>query len=142
MFACLLIHVLGMVYSHVVHNYVIENLTAHYGCTVGIEMSRLTDKHLPVLIRQLRKHAAKWREIGTHLEFLPGELDNIESKQNLSTGAPVSLLGEMLQEWLQWAPCDDRGSVSFAKLRDLKNALCAAGLGASAHDLTITKEGS
>ena len=101
-------------------------------------MSRLTDKHLPILLRQLKKHSAKWREIGTHLEFLPGELDNIESKPNLSTGAPVSWLGEMLQEWLQWAPCDDRGSVNFAMLKDLKNALRAAGLGASAHDLTIS----
>ena len=45
---------------------------------------KLTDKDLPFLLRQLRKHAAKWRDIGIHLEFLPGELDTIEARPNLA----------------------------------------------------------
>ena len=101
------------------------------------ESRKLMDKDLPFLLRQLKKHAAKWREIGTHLEFLPGELDNIEARPNLSQGAPVSWFGAMLQDWLQWAPSDSRGSTSFATLEALKGALNDAGLGATAHDLKL-----
>ena len=91
---------------------------------------------LPSLLRQLKNHAAKWREIGIHLGFLSGELDNIGARPNLSQGAPVSWLVAMLEEWLQWAPGDGRGSTSFATLEDLKNALNETGLGAIATDLT------
>ena len=90
------------------------------------------------MLRQLKNHAAiKWREIGIHLGFLPGELDNIGARPNLSQGAPVSWFGAMLESWLQWAPGDCRGSTSFATLEDLKVALGEAGLGASAYDLTL-----
>lgn len=102
--------------------------------------SKLKENHLPSLLRQLKKHAAKWREIGTHLVFLPGELDNIEARPNLSAGAPVSWLGAMLTDWLQWAPDDNRGSTNFAVLEDLKHALKEAGLGVTAHDLRVTFE--
>ena len=98
----------------------------------------LTHKDLPSLLRQLKNHAAiKWREIGIHLGFLPGELDNIGARPNLSQGAPVSWFGAMLESWLQWAPGDCRGSTSFATLEDLKVALSEAGLGKIAHDLTL-----
>ena len=43
------------------------------------------------------------------LGFLPGELSNIESRPNLTSGAPVSWLGALLEEWIQWAPGDGRG---------------------------------
>ena len=101
------------------------------------ETQKLTEKDLPSLLRQLKKHASKWREIGIHLEFLPGELDNIEARPNLSQGAPVSWFGATLESWLQWAPGDSRGSTNFATLEDLKDALSEAGLGASAHDLRL-----
>ena len=98
---------------------------------------RLTDKTLPVLFRQLKKHASKWREIGLHLGFLPGELSNIEARPTLLQGAPVSYLGALLEELIQWAPGDSRGSTSFTTLDSLKAALNDAGLGAAAHDLKI-----
>ena len=101
------------------------------------KMQKLTERGLPTLLHQFKTHAAKWREIGIHLGFLPGELDNIEARPNLSQGAPVSWFGAILESWLQWAPGDNRGSTNFATLEDLKDALSEAGLGASAHDLTL-----
>lgn len=103
-----------------------------------ITSTRLTDLNYTTLLQQLRIHAAKWREIGTHLGFKPGELDNIYSNVlNLSVDLPVSCLNEMLNRWLQWAPGDNRGSNSFATLEALKAALMQAGLGAAAHDLRV-----
>ena len=98
---------------------------------------RLTDKTLPVLFRQLKKHASKWREIGLHLGFLPGELSNIEARPRLFQGAPVSYLGSLLEESIQWAPGDRRGSTSFTTLESLKAALVDTGLAAAARDLKI-----
>ena len=98
---------------------------------------KLTDKDLPSLLCQLKKHAAKWREIGIHLGFLPGELANIGGRPNISEGAPVSWFAAMLEDWLQWAPGDCRGSISFATLKGLQKAFSEAGLGASAHDLSL-----
>ena len=100
-------------------------------------MRSLTNKDLPSLLRQLKNHAAKWREIGIHLGFLPGELDNIGARPTLSQGAPVSWFGAMLESWLQWAPGDGRESTSFATLKDLKAALNETGLGATAHNLNL-----
>ena len=88
-------------------------------------------------MKKLKAHAAKWREIGTYLGFLPGELSNIEACPNLIRGAPISWLGAMLEEWIQWAPSDSRGSTSFASVEDLKTAVIDAGLGATAHELKI-----
>ena len=99
---------------------------------------KLTAKHLPSLLKGLKNYAAKWREIGTYLGFLPGELNNIQAHPNLIHGAPVSYLGTMCEEWIQWAPEDSRGSVSFATLDELKAALKDAGLAATAHYLTIS----
>ena len=98
---------------------------------------RLTDKTLPALFRQLKKHASKWREIGLHLGFLPGELSNIEARPTLLQGAPISYLGALLEESIQWAPGDSRGSTGFTTLVSLKTALVDAGLGATANDLNI-----
>lgn len=88
-------------------------------------------------MQQLQIHAAKWKEIGIHLGFRPGELDNIQSNAHLATDMPVYCLREMLTRWLQWAPEDSRGSTSFATLEALKTALTKAGLGAAAHDLHL-----
>ena len=43
--------------------------------------------------------------------------------------APQSWLGEMLTQWLEWAPGDDRDSKSFAMKESLCDALLKANLG-------------
>ena len=101
------------------------------------QSERLTDDHHSVLLKQLTKHAASWREIGTYLGFTQGQLNNIQANQFLATNSPVSWLSAMLSQWLQWAPGDSRGSTNFATLEDLKTALNQAGLGATAHDLGV-----
>ena len=101
------------------------------------EIKRLTDNHHSVLLKQLTKHAAVWREIGTYLGFTQGQLDNIQANQFLATNSPVSWFSSMLAQWLQWAPGESRGSTNFATLGDLKAALSQAGLGATAHDLGV-----
>ena len=93
------------------------------------ESGRLTQSHLGSLLIQLSQYATKWRDIGTHLGFLPGELSNIEASPNLIQGAPVSWLSAMLAQWLQ--------RTSSATLEDLKTALRKAGLAAAAHDLKL-----
>ena len=93
--------------------------------------------HLSILLIQLQTHSAKWKEIGTFLGFRYSELENIQAKPFLMSGAPTSWLQEMLANWFQWAPGDSRGSTNFATLEDLKTALNQAGLGATAHDLEI-----
>ena len=55
-------------------------------------------------------------------------------------GAPVSHLGAMLEEWIQWAPGDSRGSENFATIGSLKKALSEAGLGAAAHDFIVAMD--
>jgi hypothetical protein len=97
----------------------------------------LKERHIPSLLRQLKKHAAKWREIGTGLDFLPSELDIIQAQPNWMHGAPESYFAAMLQKWIEWAPEDNRGSINFANIDDLKRALNQAGLGATAHELKL-----
>ena len=43
----------------------------------------------------------------------------------------------MLEEWLQWAPGDHRGSKNFATFEALQLALSESGLGAAASKLHI-----
>ena len=104
---------------------------------VYVKVVRLTENHHSVLLKQLTKHAAAWRLIGTHLGFTQGELDNIEANALLMTNSPTSWLSKMLSELLQWAPEDSRGSSNFATLDDLKAALNEAGFGATACDLGV-----
>ena len=90
----------------------------------------LTESHLGGLVGQLSQHATKWRDIGTHLGFLHGELSNIEADPILLLqGAPKSWLNAMLAQWLQ--------RTSSATLEDLKTALGKAELAAAAHDLKL-----
>ena len=42
---------------------------------------------------------------------------------------PKSWLGQMLSQWLQWAPGDGRGSTGFATKESLRAALLKANLG-------------
>ena len=98
---------------------------------------RLTYCHLSVLVSALKNHALDWRVIGTHLGFQPGELANIAGRPMLFNDAPQSWLQAMLSEWLQWAPGDSRGSLSFASFKMLKSALNKSGLAATAYDLSL-----
>ncbi len=97
----------------------------------------LTEKQHSIILDQLHKHSPDWKIIGRHLEFLPCELDNIQARPLLLPKAPDSWLSVMLQEWLQWAPGDSRGSKDFATLENLKLALLKAKFGATAHSLHI-----
>jgi hypothetical protein len=92
----------------------------------------LSESDLSKLLCKLNPHASKWREIGTHLGFHQGELDNIESKPSLFSGAPKTWLSQMLTEWLEWAPGDSRGSSSSASIECLKCALDKSGLAQTA----------
>ena len=102
-----------------------------------VKVVGLTENHHSVLLKQLTKHAAAWREIGTHLGFSQGELDNIQGNALLLANSPTSWLSRMLAEWLQWAPGDSRGSTSLATLEALKTALSGAGFGATARNLGV-----
>jgi hypothetical protein len=62
----------------------------------------------------------------------------VESKPLLIAGAPGSWLCEMLAQWFQWAPGDDRGSTEHARLSALKRAVDNAELGKTAQELTLT----
>ena len=98
---------------------------------------RLTDDHHAVLLKQLTKHSANWKMIGSYLGFSSGELNDIEARPFLLQGAPTSWLSAMLAQWLQWAPGDSRGSTNFATVKALKAALNQAFLGATAHDIGV-----
>ena len=92
--------------------------------------SALSD--LSTFLCKLNPHASKWREIGTHLGFHQGELDNIEHKPLLLNEGPKAWIREMLREWLEWAPGDSRGSSSSASIECLKCALDKSGLAQTA----------
>ena len=111
-------------------------LTMYYLNAVH-ETQLTTEKHYSFLCKALEIHAAKWKDIGRNLQFLPGELMNIEARPMLLMTAPKSFLHAMLEEWLQWAPGDHRGSKNFATLEALQLALSESGLGAAAARLSI-----
>ena len=99
--------------------------------------ARLSERDHSCLLKQLTKHAAAWKLIGTYLNFHMGELDNIEARPDLRVNGPISFLSAILAQWLQWAPGDSRGSTNFATLEALKLALREAGLGATACDIGL-----
>ena len=75
--------------------------------------------------------------IGTHLNFQQEELNNIEAKPLLLSGAPKTWLSAMISEWMEWAPKDSCGSTSYANLEDLKFAVSNAGFGVVAEELSL-----
>ena len=99
--------------------------------------TKLEKQHFPSLYRQLSEHASKWKEIGTDLGFLHGELSNIEAMPSLHHEAPKGFLREMLSQYLEWAPGDSRGSKEYATLGALKEAVSRAELGKTAKELAI-----
>ena len=110
------------------HLWLVDPLT-----TAGNAVSKpLTETDLTRLLSKLCDYASKWRDIGLHLGFRPGELDNIQAKPFLQFGAPQSWLGAMLTEWLQRAPDDTRGSSS---IESLTHALNECGIGTIKFDV-------
>ena len=105
--------------------------------SISTGQTPLNEHNHSVLLEQLHTHSAKWREIGESLGFRPSELDEIQARPPLWSGAPRSFLSAMLTDWLQWAPGDGRGSTSFATLEDLKAAVGQIRLGATAYNLGI-----
>ena len=98
--------------------------------------TKLSNKNYLVLYTKLHKYSAEWREIGTHLGFDPHELNEIKAKPLLLSNAPKSWLGEMLADWLQWVPGDQRGSTRDATLEGLRGALNKADLPEAAQSIT------
>ena len=91
--------------------------------------SRLTSEDLKDLYKELKLYAVQWRDIGTALGFKMREMDIIEACPLLLQQAPVTWLRELMKQWLEWAPGDDRGSDTFATRESLHLALQEANLG-------------
>ena len=80
----------------------------------------------------LRKHAYKWREIGSALGFEHGELENISHSSPRAT--TQQLLTELLSQWSQWPTADKPNAPTLERLCDaLRSGM--VGLGAVANDL-------
>ena len=86
------------------------------------------EDHHAVLCEILKLHATKWREIGQHLGFLPGDLDNIQGAPLLMQTAPVSWMNAILERFLK----EREGG---AMMSVLEAALNKAGLGVTASQL-------
>ena len=90
-----------------------------------------------LLYGQLKLHASKWWEMGTHLGFSQAELRNIQARPALFNDAPISYLRAMLSDWLEWT-CDPASPThKLATLERLKYAVRQAGLGRTAEELHI-----
>ena len=94
-----------------------------------IAATRLSSSDYSAINSILKEHAARWRDIGGALGFRQGELDNIQSSPMLMMQAPGSWLGQMLTQWLEWAPGDGRDSTGFATKKALHVALLETNLG-------------
>ena len=101
------------------------------------EKHKLSEFDFSNLLCKLNDHACRWRDIGIHLGFRQGELDNIEGKPSLCSSGPKGWLREMLGEWLEWAPGDSRGSSSCASIDSLKCALDKSGLAQTALEMEL-----
>ena len=104
------------------------------------EFANLKKCHGPFIISQLSNCAAKWREIGTFLEFHQDELDIIQATSMLQSGAPHTWLSTLISKWIERAPGDSRGSIKYANLQDLKSAVSKAGCGVTAKQLSLEQE--
>ena len=105
---------------------------------VGKTQYKFLDKDFPDIYSKLEQYAIRWRDIGSALGFLEGELNNIQADPLLLTqSAPKSWLKEMLTQWLQWAPKDGRGSSGFATRDSLHTALLKVNLGQLAQKFKV-----
>ena len=82
--------------------------------TMTTELSS-SEQHHPCLPKELTKHSAKWRDIGSYLGSLPSELDVIQASPLLLSNAPNSWLSTMLacrvaavgsrRQWREYQHC-------------------------------------
>lgn len=122
-----------------IYEYILCFSTVQYLGSSGV---RLTEKHVPTLLDQLKSEARVWRRIGMHLGFTQRELDNIQTRPSLLFEAPCSWLVSMLEEWIQSAQGDKYGSTNFATLEHLKAALHDAGLEVLAYKVNVVVPGN
>ena len=97
---------------------------------VYLDQEQYSYKDHGALGEVLCEYAAQWKDIALALGFRPAELHVIQSYPLLLLRAPVSLLNEMLSQWLQWFPGDERGSWYFPNKKYLQKALLHIGLSA------------
>ena len=107
--------------------------------TFGSTQAKLSEKNHAKLFQILTNHSTQWKEIGTHLGFLPSELDDIQARPLLLCNAPKSWLSKMLEEWLQWTLGDRRGSTSIATVEALRDALNQAGCAVTAQSINANE---
>ena len=83
------------------------------------------------LLEKLNTYSYKWEDIGTALDFLPGELDNIKFSPQANT--LQQRLRELLSRWAQWPTQDHPDEEpTMEKLRDaLRSRLVGLGVLAS-----------
>ena len=101
------------------------------------KVTRCDSRHHAILYDQLKSHASQWRDIGTYLGFMEGELSTIQGAPKHYDTAPESWLRAMLSKWLV-APSPQQGSDHCATLEALKDAVSKAGFGSTAESLTIS----
>ena len=65
---------------------------------------RVGERDVNSLTKSLSNYSYKWGDIGTSLDFLPGELKSIA--QDNPQGSTQHHLKELLYRWAQW-PTDD-----------------------------------
>ena len=78
----------------------------------------------------VREYASQWRDIGAALGFSQGEMNTIQANPLLMLQTPPkSWLRELLTQWMQWEPGDQRGSTAIPTREALRAALLKANLG-------------
>ena len=96
-------------------------------CPLETTHTCLKSHHYGTLCEQLHPCAHKWREIASGLRFQPYEIENIQANPLKLINAPGSYLGAVIENWLNWAPADARGSKDFATLECLKQVVDKVG---------------
>ena len=96
----------------------------------------LKSEDVGVLMDCLHQYAYKWREIGTALRFLPGELECIvlTFSRDGPHGGPQRLLKELLNIWCQW-PIATHPDVPTVERLESALRSGPVGLGAVANNL-------
>ena len=93
-------------------------------------MTIMRDKDVGFLMGYLCQHSYKWKDIGTALHFLPGELENIKHNHP----DVQQRLNAVLCQWVQWPTTAHSQTPTMEILRDaLRSDL--VGLGAVANKL-------
>ena len=62
----------------------------------------LTERDVAALLLLVYRFSDKWYNIGIGMGFTLSELNVIESKPLLLSGAPTRYLTELLNQWIQW----------------------------------------